>query len=141
MIQMIPMLLILLAAPAAKTPDAPPGWLGLGYVWSVDNTGQKVLHVQRVVPGGPADTARVKTGDVITSIDGRRVDFGDELDLLLYLGDRKPADHVTFGIVREGRSRRIRVRLGVMPDSSLAAWKQNLDVARRKRLAAQSTRH
>jgi S1-C subfamily serine protease len=115
---------------------AAPGWLGMGYVWSANQDGRKVLHVQKVVPGGPSDRGGIKPGDIITTINDRRVDIGDDLDLLLFLGDRKPGDTLTFGVVREGRSQKIRVKLGAMPAASRAAWKQNLEVARQKRLAA-----
>jgi S1-C subfamily serine protease len=136
MIRSIPLLLMLLAAttPTAKSKPL-PGWLGMGYVWSSDRA-HKVLHVQRVTHAGPADAAGIKAGDIITTIDGRNVDFGDELDLLLYLGDRKPGERVTFGVVREGRLRNIRVTLRSMPEASRAAWNQNLEIAKRKRIAA-----
>ena len=127
--------LVLLLASTTTTADPGPGWLGLGYVWAAESDGVKVLNVQRVTPGGPAEKAGVKPGDIITTINERRVDFGDELDLLLFLGDRKPGERLTLGIVREGKRIEIRLRLGTMPETSRQAWKQNLEVARRQRLA------
>jgi S1-C subfamily serine protease len=132
-------LLMLLAAATASAkpePERTPGWLGMGYVWSASTPGQKTLVVQRLAPGGPAAVAGIRLGDIITTIEKRPVDFGDELDLLLFLGDRKPGERLTFGIVREGRALKIGVKLGKMPDASRAAWKQNLEVAKRMRLAA-----
>jgi S1-C subfamily serine protease len=120
---------------------AAPGWLGMGYVWSANQDGRKVLHVQKVAPGGPSDRGGIKPGDIITTINDRRVDIGDDLDLLLFLGDRKPGDTLTFGVVREGHAQKLRVKLGTMPDASRAAWKQNLEVARQKRLAAAAQQH
>jgi S1-C subfamily serine protease len=139
MIQLSAFAMIVIAAtatPATPAGERVPGWLGMGYVWSSNATGQKTLVIQQLAPGGPAASAGVKTGDIITTINERRVDFGDDLDLLLFLGDRKPGDRLVFGVVREGREQKIRVKLGTMPDASRAAWKQNLEVARRKRLAA-----
>jgi S1-C subfamily serine protease len=138
MISVASVLLLILAASPNMKPDLAPGWMGMGYVWSSDGAGHKVLHVQKLAPNGPAAIAGVKLGDIVTTIDGRRVDFGDELDLLLYLGDRKPGDRIAFGIVREGRAQKIRVKLQTMPEASRAAWKLNLEVAKRNRLAAQS---
>ncbi|MFL6247317.1 MAG: PDZ domain-containing protein [Thermoanaerobaculia bacterium] len=137
---LIAMLLIVLSMSAGAKGDHAPGWMGMGYVWSKDAAGHTVLHVQRIASAGPADAAGMKPGDTITTIDGRRVDFGDELDLLLYIGDRKAGDRIAFGIVREGRAQKIRVKLRAMPETSRQAWMQNLEVAKRQRLATQSRR-
>lgn len=129
---------VVLLAMLAASPEPAPGWMGMGYVWSADGAGHKVLRVQRIAAGGPAAIARITPGDIITTIDGRRVDFGDELDLLLYLGDRNPGDRITFTVIREGRARKVQVKLQTMPAASRAAWKQNLEVAKRNRVASQS---
>lgn len=111
-----------------------PGWIGMGYAWSKTAKNRTVLIVQRVTPDGPAAAAGMKAGDIVSSINDRRVDFGDELDLLLFLGDHKPGQHLVFGVTREGKARKIDVTLGTMPESSRAAWNRNLEVARQQRV-------
>jgi len=128
------LLLLSMALTVTAAEPVAPGWLGLGYAWSTDGRSPKVLHVQRLAEGGPAAAAGVRVTDIITSMNGRRVDFGDELDLLLYLGDRKPGEYLRLGILRDSKVREIRVRLGTMPETSRVAWKSNLEVAKRKRL-------
>jgi S1-C subfamily serine protease len=133
---MLVLTIVASGTPAKTVEERFPGWLGMGYVWSSNTSGHKVLHVQKVVPGGPSDIGGMKPDDIITTINERAVDFGDDLDLLLFLADRQPGDRLTFGVVREGRKQKIRVKLGTMPQTSREAWKRNLEVARGKRLAA-----
>jgi len=130
-------LFALMLAVAAAT----PGWLGMDYTWSrPTNSARRVLHVQRVAPGGPAARAGVRPGDIVTAMNDHRVDLGDDLDLLLFLGDQHPGDRLVLAIVREGRPLKIEVTLGTMSAASLAARKENLEVARRKRIAAAAAR-
>lgn len=112
----------------------------MGYTWSTAGA-HKVLNVQKVAPRGPAERAGLAPGDIITTINDRPVDFGDDLDLLLYLGSKKPGDRLTLKVIREGASRTVEVKLGTMPAASHAAWKQNLEVARRKRAAEEQKRN
>src|ERR1700683_3526755 len=60
------------------------------------------VTVSSVVPGSPADTAGLKVGDTITSIDSKKVTKGSEL-----VGDiasRKPGAKVNLGFLRNGKT-------------------------------------
>ncbi|MGB6192775.1 MAG: trypsin-like peptidase domain-containing protein [Terracidiphilus sp.] len=57
--------------------------------------------VQEVQPGGPADKAGLKPGDIITSVDGRPIKDGD--DLVNEIASRKPGSSVRLGFVRDGK--------------------------------------
>ena len=136
---------LLMAAPGfvsatEKPKDAPLPWLGMGYAWSATASGRAVLVVQRIAPDGPSARAGMKAGDTITTINDRAVDFGDELDLLLFLGDRKPGDRLHLDITREGKPRKIEVTLGTMPESRRAAWYRNLEIAKQQRARAAQQR-
>jgi S1-C subfamily serine protease len=125
-----------LAATAAITIATTPGWLGLDYTWSPPQHGHRVLNVQRVAPGGPAQRAGIQPGDIVTHMNARAVDFGDELELLLFLNEQRPGDRLLVTIVREGRRFTLPVSLGVMSAAALAKRAENLEVARHKRAAA-----
>ena len=115
---------------------ANPGWIGIGYTWTAPRDGHKALRVQRVTSGGPADKAGLRPDDLITTANGRLVDFGDDLELALYLGEKKPGDHLVFDVIREGRPLKIDVTLGVMSEAQRAVWQQGIEFARRKRQLA-----
>ncbi len=66
-----------------------------------------------VTAGGPADQAGLKAGDIITAIDGRRVDAGAGLDDILSL--YSPGDTVTLDVLRDGSTIQIQVTLGTRP--------------------------
>ena len=66
--------------------------------------------VQEVQPGGPADKAGLKPGDIITSIDGRAVKDGD--DLVNEIASRRPGTTARLGFLRNGQSNDATVTIG-----------------------------
>ena len=66
--------------------------------------------VQLVQPGGPADKAGIKPGDVIQSIDGRAVKNGD--DLVNEIASRRPGSTALLGYLRNGKEEQTRVTIG-----------------------------
>jgi serine protease Do len=66
--------------------------------------------VQLVQPGGPADKAGLKPGDIITSIDGRPVKDGD--DLVNDIASRRPGSTAHLGYLRDGKQADATVTIG-----------------------------
>ncbi|GII66544.1 hypothetical protein Skr01_66290 [Sphaerisporangium krabiense] len=60
-----------------------------------------------VVPGGPADKAGLKAGDVIMEIDGHPV--SDQSELIVTIRSKAPGDTVTLKFRRDGRDMTARV--------------------------------
>ena len=60
------------------------------------------VTVSSVVPGSPADTAGLKVGDTITSIDGKKVTKGAEL--VSDIASRKPGSKANLGFLRNGKT-------------------------------------
>lgn len=70
--------------------------------------------IAAVEPGGPAEQAGLREGDVITALDGREVSgFGD---LATILRDLEPGDRVTVTYVRDGAEETTELTLGEMPE-------------------------
>jgi C-terminal processing protease CtpA/Prc len=111
----------------------PLPWLGLSFTWSETAAHQHMLHVRAVTVAGPAARAGVRAGDLIAKINGERVDFGDELEFLLFLKDRKPGERLRLSVVREGRELPIIVTLGRLAEEARPKWERNLEMARSKR--------
>ncbi|MGY1453335.1 S1C family serine protease [Streptomyces sp. SS8] len=63
-----------------------------------------------VVPGGPADTAGIEEGDVITEVGGARVRSGEEL--IARIRARRPGDRLELTVERGGGRRSVEVVLG-----------------------------
>jgi serine protease Do len=66
--------------------------------------------VQEVQPGGPADKAGLKAGDIITTIDGRSIKDGE--DLVNEIASRKPGSSIRLGFMREGKPTDTTVTIG-----------------------------
>ena len=115
-------------------------WFGMGVRPYKSESGETFLHVQRVVPKGPADRAGLRPGDIITAISGDSLRHSDDLDILLLLARHKPGDRVRMRRVRNGVYEDVIVVVGSMPDSARESWKRALDHARQKRIAAEARR-
>ena len=66
--------------------------------------------VQEVQPGGPADKAGLKPGDIIITIDGRTIKDGN--DLVNEIASRRPGSTVRMGYMRDGKQADTTVTIG-----------------------------
>lgn len=66
--------------------------------------------IQEVQPGGPADKAGLKPGDIITTIDGRSIKDGD--DLVNEIASRRPGSTARLGFLRDGKTQDTTVTIG-----------------------------
>ena len=72
--------------------------------------------VSSVEPGGPADRAGVKSGDVILAVDGQPVAQVNELPVKI--AEMKPGTVAHFEIWREGAKKTLEVTIGKAPDQN-----------------------
>jgi putative serine protease PepD len=70
-------------------------------------------RVARVTTNSPAADAGLKTGDVITAVDGHTIDGPDELTSAIT--QKQPADEVTVTLQRSGDTKTLKVTLGTRP--------------------------
>ena len=78
--------------------------------------------VQSVTTESPAESAGLKSGDVITEIDG--VSVATPQDLVDAVGAKKPGDTVTLTVIRSGEKEpvSVKVTLGENPDKAGKAY-------------------
>lgn len=79
------------------------------YILPADQTGQPAI-----VAGSPAEKAGLRGGDVITQVDGTKVDEGRSLNTLL--GRHAIGDEVDLKVRRDGRDQNIKVKLEAAPN-------------------------
>ncbi|MER6722048.1 trypsin-like peptidase domain-containing protein [Streptomyces halstedii] len=72
--------------------------------------GKSADGTSAVTPGGPADTAGIKAGDVITQVQGQRVHSGEEL--IIKIRAHRPGDRLDLRLTRGGKERSMTLTLG-----------------------------
>jgi serine protease Do len=77
------------------------------------NLPPKAAFVSEVTPGGPAAKAGVQAGDLITQIDGRKIEYG--ADVVDYVSSQNIGTKVNITYLRGGRSANAAVALGELP--------------------------
>src|SRR3954469_2685277 len=85
-------------------------WLGVASSDAAPHDGAQVQQVT----GGPAQKAGLKVGDVITSLDGRRITSASDLGEAVLAS--KPGDTVKVVVTRAGRQQTLSVTLAPRPD-------------------------
>jgi S1-C subfamily serine protease len=82
------------------------------WVHKEDSSG---TSIEAVTPGSPGDIAGIKTGDIITSLEGQAIDPSHRLEDLLV--QYAPGRTVSLQLYRDGSYITVRVTLGTRPDS------------------------
>lgn len=67
-----------------------------------------------VVPGSPADKGGVRENDIITEVDGERID--EDHPLANRIARKKPGDRIRLTVLRQGKEKQIEVVLGEFPE-------------------------
>jgi serine protease Do len=102
------------------------GWIGV-QVQPVtadiaDSLGMKTANgalVDEAQPASPAAKAGIKSGDVITAVDGATIK--DSRQLAQTIGAMSPDKSVTLNVIRNGESKTFTVTLGTLPGEQTAA--------------------
>jgi serine protease Do len=69
--------------------------------------------VGEVTPKSPSEKAGIKTGDIITGINGKKI--SDSRELRLMIGSIAPGTKAQIEVNREGQNKSLNVELGEMP--------------------------
>jgi S1-C subfamily serine protease len=102
----------------SATGHARHGWLGVAAADAVERAGGGA-QILRVATDGPAETAGLLVGDVVSALGADRV--ADVADLIAAVARRRPGDPVTLTVWRGGERNRVAVSLGerTLMDASL----------------------
>jgi S1-C subfamily serine protease len=80
-------------------------WLGV-FCYAMNNH----VVIAGILPGGPAERAGLKAGDVVLSVDGR--DVADRATLYRHLWTRRPGEAVALTVYRGSEARQVTVDSG-----------------------------
>jgi S1-C subfamily serine protease len=126
---------------SAPAPERSFGYLGIEYRWLQHAPREpRFLYIERVAPGGPAERGGIRPGDILTHLANAPSAFGDELDFILFLSERRPGERMPVTFVRNGKVRQTTVILGTLPDAARPAWEEGLKVAKARRLSRRPRR-
>src|SRR3954468_21722404 len=86
-------------------------WLGVET--SAPTSSTAGAEVQKIVPGGPAEQAKLRTGDVITKLDGQTVKSPSDVSAVV--NQKQPGDKVVVQVERSGLTEELTATLGSRP--------------------------
>lgn len=75
--------------------------------------------ISGVLEGGPADKAGMKPGDVLTQVNGQKVN--DVATLLNHIAQTNPGDEAKINLLRKGKEMSLKVQVSKRPKSKSAA--------------------
>lgn len=71
-------------------------------------------YIQEVVDGSPAEKAGILEGDIVVSIDGKKIDKGNEVASII--AAHKIGDTITLSIWRDGKTLEVKTTLAAAPN-------------------------
>jgi S1-C subfamily serine protease len=86
------------------------GWVGISF--AQNENGQ--VEVEEVEKDSPAELAKIKEGDILVSIDGKKI--ASSPMVVSEIRSRKPGQDVNFEIQRDGKAVEVKVKLGEYPE-------------------------
>ncbi len=97
------------------------GWLGVVIQEVTPDIAEAIgvregIIIAQVMKGSPADKYGLKVGDVIVEVDGKKID--SVRDLQLRIMRTKPGTEVTLKVIREGKKKSIKVKVGELPEKT-----------------------
>ncbi|HEY8577613.1 MAG TPA: Do family serine endopeptidase [Devosia sp.] len=108
-----------------KTGDVTRGYLGVGIqdvtrdiADGVGLADDKGAIISNIAEDGPAGPAGVKSGDIVTAVDGDPID--DALDLSRTIAGKSPDTTVELTIWRDGAETKLSVQLGTLDEEAVA---------------------
>jgi len=119
------------------------GYLGIN-ISPIDSTTRKLLGlaeqegvmVSKVEKNGPADKAGIKKGDIITSIDGVKVNSPDNLQA--EVGGKEPGSETTVEVLRDKKRLSFKVKLAERPGQEVAKAAENKEKGKESDKALQT---
>jgi len=109
--------------PQLKSGKVIRGWLGVmiqdltpDLAKSFGLKEEKGVLISDVVKDGPAEKAGLKRGDVVLKFDEKEIQNAHELSFLV--ANTQPDTTVTVVVIRDGKAKDIKVKIGTMPEEA-----------------------
>ncbi len=103
------------------------GWLGVVIQEITPDIAEAIgvkqgIIIAQVLKGSPADRAGLKVGDIIVALNGKKLD--SVRDLQFSIMKTKPGTEVELTIIRDGKRKTLRVKVGELPEKGTRKGKQ-----------------
>lgn len=95
------------------------GWVGIEMDWDKDLA---KYRIKRVVPESPAQTAGIKSGDILFAMYGIEFNEDNSKKLKQARKDWTPGQEVVYTVKRNGYDKEISLTLAPMPADVMAQW-------------------
>lgn len=99
---------------------------------AMDLDSNRGILINNVYEDTPAERAGLKEGDIIRTLNGKRVDSYDNFRTSIAFSN--PGDEVTLGIIRDGDEQEITVTLGELDSDQIASTQDSNDQNMQKNL-------
>lgn len=109
---------------AAKDKDSKKAYLGV-FLKDIKDEDREALNlsdkggvlIEELAPNGPAQTAGLKSGDVIIELDGKKIKSAENIHEIL--AKAKPEQVMSVVVNREGQKEKVKLVLGAKPEEPM----------------------
>ena len=115
------------AGTASEAPS--PGYLGFRAHFEAVKNGDRGIRVLSLAPGSPAEQAGLASDDLIVAVNGERLDFDNDLEMVQYLRRFNEGDRLSLEVSRAGRTSFVMLTCGALPEDRVQAAAQWLKEA------------
>jgi len=117
--------------------DARQGWLGFGFHYNEEESGESSdvrgwLYVHGMAPDSPGEKGGLRVGDLITEVNGQSFRYEGDVELLDFFKAIREGQEIVFTVLRGQEKTTVALTAAPMTPELLAIWQRNYRIAKEK---------